>query len=30
MTVIAAIPNVLLVHPKVAANSVSELIAYAK
>ena len=30
MTVIAAIPNVLLVHPKVAANSVSELITYAK
>jgi len=30
MTVIAAIPNVLLVHPKVTANSVSELIAYAK
>ena len=30
MTVIAAIPNVLLVHPKVVANSVSELIAYAK
>jgi tripartite-type tricarboxylate transporter receptor subunit TctC len=30
MTVIAAIPNVLLVHPKVPANSVSELIAYAK
>jgi tripartite-type tricarboxylate transporter receptor subunit TctC len=30
MTVIAAIPNVLLVHPKVAANSVNELIAYAK
>ena len=30
MTVIAAIPNVLLVHPKLASNSVSELIAYAK
>jgi tripartite-type tricarboxylate transporter receptor subunit TctC len=30
MTVIASIPNVLLVHPKVAANSVSELIAYAR
>ena len=30
MTVIAAIPNVLLVHPKLAANSLSELIAYAK
>ena len=30
MTVIAAIPNVLLVHPKVPANSVSELISYAK
>ena len=30
MTVIAAIPNVLLVHPKLAASSVSELIAYAK
>jgi tripartite-type tricarboxylate transporter receptor subunit TctC len=30
MTVIAAIPNVLLVHPKVTANSVTELIAYAK
>ena len=30
MTVIAAIPNVLLVHPKVAANSVGELIAYTK
>jgi len=30
MTVIAAIPNVLLVHPKVTANSVSELISYAK
>jgi tripartite-type tricarboxylate transporter receptor subunit TctC len=28
--VIAAIPNVLLVHPKVAANSVSELITFAK
>ena len=30
MTVIAAIPNVLLVHPRVPANSASELIAYAK
>jgi tripartite-type tricarboxylate transporter receptor subunit TctC len=30
MTVIAAIPNVLLVHPKVAASSVAELIALAK
>jgi tripartite-type tricarboxylate transporter receptor subunit TctC len=30
MTVIAAIPNVLLVHPKVSAGSVSELIALAK
>ena len=30
MTVIAAIPNVLLVHPKVTASSVTELIAYAK
>jgi tripartite-type tricarboxylate transporter receptor subunit TctC len=30
MTVIAAIANALLVHPKVTANSVSELIAYAK
>jgi tripartite-type tricarboxylate transporter receptor subunit TctC len=30
MTVIAAIPNVLLVHPKVPANSVAEFIAYAK
>jgi tripartite-type tricarboxylate transporter receptor subunit TctC len=30
MTVIAAIPNVLLVHPKVSANSVKELIALAK
>ena len=30
MTVIAAIPNVLLVHPKVNANSVAELIALAK
>ena len=30
ITVIAAIPNVLLVHPKVAANSVSELISHAK
>ena len=30
MTVIAAIPNVLLVHPKLAANSLAELIAYAK
>ena len=30
MTVIGAIPNVLLVHPKVAANSVGELIALAK
>jgi tripartite-type tricarboxylate transporter receptor subunit TctC len=30
MTVIAAIPNVLLVHPKVTANSVGELISYAK
>jgi tripartite-type tricarboxylate transporter receptor subunit TctC len=30
MTVIAAIPNVLLVHPKVQAKSVAELIAHAK
>ena len=30
MSVMAAIPNVLLVHPKVPANSVEELIAYAK
>jgi tripartite-type tricarboxylate transporter receptor subunit TctC len=30
ITVIAAIPNVLLVHAKVPANSVAELIAYAK
>src|SRR5687767_15360327 len=30
MTVIAAIPNVLLVHPTVKANSVGELIALAK
>ena len=30
MTVIAAIPNVLLVHPKVTANSVGEIVAYAK
>jgi tripartite-type tricarboxylate transporter receptor subunit TctC len=30
MTVIAAIPNVLLVQPKVQAKSVAELIAYAK
>ena len=30
MTVIAAIPNVLLVHPKLAVGSVSELAAYAK
>ena len=30
MTVIAAIPNVLLVHPKVTANSVAELVAHAK
>jgi tripartite-type tricarboxylate transporter receptor subunit TctC len=30
MTVIAAIPNVLLVHPKVGVNSVAELIALAK
>jgi tripartite-type tricarboxylate transporter receptor subunit TctC len=30
MSVIAAIPNVLLVHPKVTANSVAELIALAK
>jgi tripartite-type tricarboxylate transporter receptor subunit TctC len=30
MTVIAAIPNVLLVHPRVQAKSVAELIAYAK
>jgi tripartite-type tricarboxylate transporter receptor subunit TctC len=30
MTVIAAIPNVLLVHPKVAAASVSELVSLAK
>ena len=30
ITVIAAIPNVLLVHPKVPASNVAELIAYAK
>ena len=30
VTVIAAVPNVLLVHPKVAANTVQELIAFAK
>jgi tripartite-type tricarboxylate transporter receptor subunit TctC len=30
MTVIAAIPNVLLVHPKVAVQSVADLIAHAK
>jgi tripartite-type tricarboxylate transporter receptor subunit TctC len=30
VSVMAAIPNVLLVHPKVPANSVRELIAYAK
>jgi tripartite-type tricarboxylate transporter receptor subunit TctC len=30
ITVIAAIPNVLLVHPKVPATTVAELIAYAK
>jgi len=30
MSVIAAIPNVLLVHPKVAANSVAELVSYAR
>jgi tripartite-type tricarboxylate transporter receptor subunit TctC len=30
MTVIGAIPNVLLVHPRVAANSVAELVAMAK
>src|SRR5688572_20060174 len=30
MTVIAAIPNVLLVHPRVGVNSVAELIALAK
>src|SRR5438105_13536720 len=30
ITVIGAIPNVLLVHPKVGANSVAELIAIAK
>src|SRR5918911_3772194 len=30
ITVIGAIPNVLLVHPKLPANSVQELIAYAK
>ena len=30
VTVIGAIPNVLLVHPKVPANSVAELVAYAK
>jgi tripartite-type tricarboxylate transporter receptor subunit TctC len=30
MTIIAAIPNVLLVNPKLPANSVAELIAYAK
>jgi tripartite-type tricarboxylate transporter receptor subunit TctC len=30
MSVIAAIPNVLLVHPKVGANSVAELVSLAK
>ncbi|MGH8519286.1 MAG: Bug family tripartite tricarboxylate transporter substrate binding protein, partial [Panacagrimonas sp.] len=30
MTVIGAIPNVFLVHPKVGVNSVAELIAHAK
>jgi len=30
MTVIAAIPNVLLVHPNVTASSVAELVAHAK
>src|SRR5919197_1790832 len=30
ITVIGAIPNVLLVHPKVPTNSVAELVAYAK
>jgi tripartite-type tricarboxylate transporter receptor subunit TctC len=30
MTVIAAIPNVLLVHPKVQANSVAELVSLAR
>src|SRR5262245_18755726 len=30
MSVIAAIPNVLLVHPKTPANSVADFIAYAK
>src|SRR5690242_9296771 len=30
MSVIAAIPNVLLVHPNVPAHSVAELIAYVK
>ena len=30
MTVIGAIPNVLLVHPKVGVNSVAEFIAYVK
>ena len=30
VTVIAAVPNVLLVNPKVAANTVQELIAYAR
>lgn len=30
MSVMAAIPNVLLVHPKIAANSVAEFIAYVK
>ena len=30
MAVIAAIPNVLLVHPKLAVNSLADLIAYAK
>jgi tripartite-type tricarboxylate transporter receptor subunit TctC len=30
MTVIAAIPNVLLVHPRLAVNSVSEFIAYVR
>src|SRR5688572_26920361 len=30
ITVIAAIPNVLLVHPKIGVSSVAELIAFAK
>jgi hypothetical protein len=30
ITVIGAIPNVLLVHPKVSAETVAELIAFAK